>query len=39
MVIRSEKAFCFRAETLMRIQAAHEFAQARAREDEIVVEA
>ena len=39
MAIRFEKAFGVRADTLMRMQAAHELAQARAREDEIVVEA
>lgn len=39
MAIRFEKAFGLRAETLMRMQAAHELAQARAHEDEIEVEA
>jgi addiction module HigA family antidote len=39
MAIRFEKAFGLKADTLMRMQAAHELAQARAREDEIVVEA
>ena len=39
MAIRFEKAFGLRADTLMRLQAAHELAEARAREDEIVVEA
>ena len=39
MAIRFEKAFGVKADTLMRMQAAHELAQARAREDEIVVEA
>jgi addiction module HigA family antidote len=39
MAIRFEKAFELRAETLMRMQAAHELAQARAHEDEIEVEA
>ncbi len=39
MAIRFEKAFGLRADTLMRMQAAHELAAARAREDEIVVEA
>lgn len=39
MAIRFEKAFGLKAETLMRMQAAHELAQARAHEDEIVVEA
>lgn len=39
MAIRFEKAFGIRAETLMRMQAAHELAQARAREEEITVEA
>jgi addiction module HigA family antidote len=39
MAIRFEKAFGLKADTLMRMQAAHELAAARAREDEIVVEA
>ena len=39
MAIRFEKAFGLRAETLMRMQAAFELAEARAHEDEIVVEA
>ena len=39
MAIRFEKAFGVRADTLMRMQSAHELAEARAREDEIVVEA
>ena len=39
MAIRFEKAFGLKADTLMRMQSAHELAQARAREDEIVVEA
>jgi addiction module HigA family antidote len=39
MAIRFEKAFGLRAETLMRMQAAYELAEARAHEDEIVVEA
>ncbi|MEA3063509.1 MAG: antitoxin HigA [Sphingomonadales bacterium] len=39
MAIRFEKAFGIRADTLMRMQAAHELAEARAREDEIEVEA
>ena len=38
MAIRFEKAFGLRAETMMRMQAAHELAQARAHEDEIEVE-
>jgi addiction module HigA family antidote len=38
MAIRFEKAFGLRAETLMRMQAAHELAGARAHEDEIEVE-
>jgi addiction module HigA family antidote len=38
MAIRFEKAFGLRAETLMRMQAAHELADARAHEDEIEVE-
>ena len=37
MAIRFEKAFGLRAETLMRMQAAHELADARAHEDEIDV--
>jgi addiction module HigA family antidote len=39
MAIRFEKAFGLKAATLMRMQAAYELAEARAREDEIVVEA
>jgi addiction module HigA family antidote len=39
MAIRFEKAFGLQAETLMRMQAAHKLAEARAHEDEIVVEA
>lgn len=39
MAIRFEKAFGLKADTLMRMQVAHELAQARMREDEIVVEA
>jgi addiction module HigA family antidote len=39
MAIGFEKAFGVKADTLMRMQAAHELAAARAREDEIVVEA
>ena len=39
MAIRFEKAFGLKAATLMRMQAAHELAEARAREDKIVVEA
>ena len=38
MAIRFEKAFGVKAETLMRMQAAWELAQARAREGEISVE-
>lgn len=38
MAIRFEKAFGLRAETLMRMQAAHELAEARAHEDDIEVE-
>ena len=38
MAIRFEKAFGLRADTLMRMQAAHELAQARAHEDDIRVE-
>jgi antitoxin HigA-1 len=39
MAIRFEKAFGLKADTLMRMQSAHELAAARAREDEIEVEA
>jgi addiction module HigA family antidote len=39
MAIRFEKAFGLKADTLMRMQAAHELADARTRQDEIVVEA
>lgn len=39
MAIRFEKAFGIKADTLMRMQAAHELAEARAREGEIQVEA
>ena len=38
MAIRFEKAFGLKAETLMRMQASHELAEARAHEDEIEVE-
>jgi len=38
MAIRFEKAFGVKAEAMTRMQAAHELAQARAREDEIVVD-
>lgn len=38
MAIRFEKAFGLKAETLMRMQAAYELAQARAHEGEIEVE-
>jgi addiction module HigA family antidote len=38
MAIRFEKAFGFQAETLLRMQAAHDLARARAREAEIDVE-
>ena len=38
MAIRFEKAFGVKADTLLRMQSAHELAQARAREDEIRVE-
>lgn len=37
MAIRFEKAFGLKADTLMRMQAAHALAQARAHEDEIEV--
>ena len=37
MAIRFEKAFGLKAETLMRMQAAHELAVSRAHEDEIEV--
>lgn len=39
MAIRFEKAFGLRAETMMRMQAAHELAVARVHEDEIEVAA
>lgn len=39
MAIRFEKAFGVKADTLMRVQAAHELAVAREREHEIDVEA
>ena len=39
MAIRFEKAFGLKADTLMRMQAAHELAVARAHEDEIEVAA
>ncbi len=39
MAIRFEKAFGLKADTMMRMQAAHELAEARAREDEILVAA
>ena len=38
MAIRFEKAFGLNASTLMRMQSAHELAQARARESEIEVD-
>lgn len=38
MAIRFEKAFGLSADTLCRMQTAHELATARARQDEIVVE-
>ncbi len=38
MAIRFEKAFGLSADTLMRMQGAHELAQARMREGEIAVE-
>jgi|ERR1044072_953946 addiction module HigA family antidote len=38
MAIRFEKAFGVKADTLLRMQATHELARARAREDEIRVE-
>lgn len=38
MAIRFEKAFGLKAETLMRMQAAHDLAQARSRADDIRVE-
>jgi addiction module HigA family antidote len=38
MAIRFEKAFGLKADTLMRMQATHELAQARAHEDDIAVE-
>lgn len=39
MAIRFEKAFGIKADTLMRMQSAYALAEARAREDEILVEA
>lgn len=39
MAIRFEKAFGLNADSLMRMQSAHAPAEARAREEEIVVEA
>jgi addiction module HigA family antidote len=39
MAIRFEKAFGVKADTLVRMQAAHGLAEARARESQIVVEA
>lgn len=38
MAIRFEKAFDLKADTLLRMQSAHELAEAREREDEIVVD-
>ena len=38
MAIRFEKAFGLKAETLMRMQSAHELAEARTRDEEIQVE-
>lgn len=38
MAIRFEKAFGLSADTLMRMQASHDLAQARGRQDEIEVE-
>jgi addiction module HigA family antidote len=38
MAIRFEKAFGLKADSMMRMQAAHELAQARLREDEIKVD-
>jgi antitoxin HigA-1 len=38
MAIRFEKAFGLKADTLIRMQSAHELAEARNREDEIDVE-
>ena len=38
MAIRFEKAFRLQADTLMRMQSAHDLAEARAHEDEIEVE-
>ena len=38
MAIRFEKAFGVKADTLLRMQTAHELAQARAHEDQIRVE-
>lgn len=38
MAIRFEKAFDLKADTLLRMQSAHELAEAREREDKITVE-
>lgn len=38
MAIRFEKAFGIRADTMLRMQSAHDLAQARARQDDIKVE-
>jgi antitoxin HigA-1 len=38
MAIRFEKAFGVQADTMMRMQAAHDLAEVRAREGEILVE-
>lgn len=38
MAIRFEKVFGVKADTMMRMQAAHDLAEARAREGEILVE-
>ena len=38
MAIRFERAFGLKADTLTRMQSAHELVEARAREDEIEVE-
>ena len=37
MAIRFEKVFCLKAETLCRMQAAYDLAQARTRADDIIV--
>lgn len=38
MAIRFEKAFGIKADTMMRMQSAYDLAQARAHEDELIIE-